>query len=224
VSYWHVELPRHDILLAEGLECESYLDTGNRGAFANGGGAVMLHPEFAPPEKALRVWEAEACAALVRDGAELEAARSLLLERAGRFGHRLTRDPALRLIAGRREIAADCAREGRMLSATLPKATRRVRLVSRRFVPAHARPESDDWRGLGVAVTRVWLDEVEIARDDTRLEAGWHAPEAAWRWTEGAATLAVGTARRVRVEWADAGLYWDERDVPASLRARYAGR
>jgi hypothetical protein len=224
VSYWHVELPRHDILLAEGLECESYLDTGNRGAFANGGGAVMLHPDFAPPEKALRVWEAEACAALVRDGAELEAARSLLLERAGRFGHRLTRDPALRLIAGRREIAADCAREGRMLSATLPKATRRVRLVSRRFVPAHARPESDDWRGLGVAVTRVWLDEVEIARDDTRLEAGWHAPEAAWRWTEGAATLAVGTARRVRVEWADAGLYWDERDVPASLRARYAGR
>jgi V8-like Glu-specific endopeptidase len=31
--YWHVELPRHDLLWAEGLAVESYLDTGNRGAF-----------------------------------------------------------------------------------------------------------------------------------------------------------------------------------------------
>ena len=38
VTYWHLELPRHDVLLAEGLPAESYLDTGNRGAFANGGG------------------------------------------------------------------------------------------------------------------------------------------------------------------------------------------
>ncbi len=46
VTYWHVELEAHDVLLAEGLPCESYLDTGNRGAFANGGGAVHLHPVF----------------------------------------------------------------------------------------------------------------------------------------------------------------------------------
>jgi hypothetical protein len=98
-----------------------------------------------------------------------------------------------------------------------------VRLLSRRFAPAHARPESDDWRSLGVAVTRVWLDDEEIALDDPRLEDGWHAPEATWRWTDGAATLAVGTARRVRVEWAEAGLYWDERDVLAALRARMTG-
>jgi hypothetical protein len=36
VAYWHVELDRHAVLLAEGLPCESYLDTGNRGAFADG--------------------------------------------------------------------------------------------------------------------------------------------------------------------------------------------
>lgn len=40
VSYWHVELPRHDVLLAEGLPCESYLDTGNRSALSNGGRAT----------------------------------------------------------------------------------------------------------------------------------------------------------------------------------------
>ena len=33
VIYFHVELDAHDILLAEGLPAESFLETGNRGAF-----------------------------------------------------------------------------------------------------------------------------------------------------------------------------------------------
>ncbi len=33
ITYWHVELETHDALVAENLPCESYLDTGNRGAF-----------------------------------------------------------------------------------------------------------------------------------------------------------------------------------------------
>ena len=33
VTYWHVELESHDILLAEGLPAESYLEMGNRGFF-----------------------------------------------------------------------------------------------------------------------------------------------------------------------------------------------
>ena len=37
ITYWHLELDRHDVLLAEGLPCESYLDTGNRSAFDRGG-------------------------------------------------------------------------------------------------------------------------------------------------------------------------------------------
>jgi collagen type I/II/III/V/XI/XXIV/XXVII alpha len=70
VTYYHVELPRHDVLLADGLPTESYLGTGDRGNFANGGGPIALHPDFAS-----RVWEAEACAPLVVTGPELEAAR-----------------------------------------------------------------------------------------------------------------------------------------------------
>ena len=35
VTYWHVELETHDILLAENLPAESYLDMGNRGFFEN---------------------------------------------------------------------------------------------------------------------------------------------------------------------------------------------
>jgi collagen type I/II/III/V/XI/XXIV/XXVII alpha len=38
VTYWHVELPRHAVILAEGLPCESYLDTGNRAVFGSGMG------------------------------------------------------------------------------------------------------------------------------------------------------------------------------------------
>ena len=77
VTYWHVELPHHDVLLAEGMPCESYLDTGNRGAFDNGAGPTMLHPDFAR-----RVWQEAACAELVMDGPDLQAARFLLLARA----------------------------------------------------------------------------------------------------------------------------------------------
>jgi hypothetical protein len=35
VTYWHVELPCHDVILANRLPVESYLDTGNRRHFAN---------------------------------------------------------------------------------------------------------------------------------------------------------------------------------------------
>ena len=41
VTYFHVELPVHDVLIAEGLRCESYLETGNRAAFANGTAIVF---------------------------------------------------------------------------------------------------------------------------------------------------------------------------------------
>ncbi len=42
VTYYHLELAAHDVILAEGLACESYLDTGNRAAFAGGGETCRL--------------------------------------------------------------------------------------------------------------------------------------------------------------------------------------
>ena len=44
VEYFHVELDRHDVLFAEGLAAESYLDTGNRAAFASEKGEGSLDP------------------------------------------------------------------------------------------------------------------------------------------------------------------------------------
>ena len=71
VSYYHVELAQHDVILAEGLPVESYLDTGDRSDFANGGGPVRLHPDFN-----VLAWEALGCALLVMTGPELDAARA----------------------------------------------------------------------------------------------------------------------------------------------------
>ncbi len=73
VTYYHVELPRHDVLLAEGLPAESYLDTGDRANFANGGAVMRLHPDFAS-----RVWEAEGCAPLVVSGPVVAGVRRRL--------------------------------------------------------------------------------------------------------------------------------------------------
>jgi ELWxxDGT repeat protein len=75
ITYWHVELPRHAVLLAEGLAAESYLETGQRDAFANGGAAVRLHPDFAA-----RVREAQACAPIMVTGPVVAALRARLSE------------------------------------------------------------------------------------------------------------------------------------------------
>lgn len=46
ITYHHIELARHDILLANGLPAESYLDDGRRDCF-EGGAVIRLHPDFA---------------------------------------------------------------------------------------------------------------------------------------------------------------------------------
>lgn len=59
-TYSHIESPRHDVLAAEGLPTEFYLDTGDRSNFSNGGGPVRLHPDFSEC-----MWEAMGCAPLL---------------------------------------------------------------------------------------------------------------------------------------------------------------
>ena len=80
ITYHHVELDRHDVMLANGMPAESFLDTGNREQFINGGDVVALHPDFSA-----RLWEMNGCAPLVLTGPVLEKAR-----------RRLTAEPARR--------------------------------------------------------------------------------------------------------------------------------
>jgi hypothetical protein len=79
VTYYHVELSAHDVLLAEGLPAESYLDTGDRANFSNGGEVTRLFADFAAPglDPAF-VRDARSYAPLVVHGPELEAARRIV--------------------------------------------------------------------------------------------------------------------------------------------------
>ena len=80
-TYYHVELPLHDVLLAEGLPCESWLDTGNRSMFANAAVAQAWFDECPGADAATTAdtaWATKACAPLVTGGAALVAARRRL--------------------------------------------------------------------------------------------------------------------------------------------------
>ena len=201
VTYWHVELAKHDVLYAEGVPAESYLDTGNRSAFANGGAVMDLHPDFAR-----HVWETGACAPLVLDGSQLAAAKRRLLARANAVGQMTTDDPLLSVLTNGRKLTT--ARDGTTWRARLPKTTRNIRLVSRTWIPAHTQADTDDLRTLGVAISRLWLDQCEVDLDSQVFASGWHAREADWRWTDGDAWLAPGAAREVAFEVAMTGTYW----------------
>jgi autotransporter passenger strand-loop-strand repeat protein len=79
VTYHHLELDRHDVILAEGLPAETYLDTGRRAAFAHRGGVVQAHPVFAPePDDAVLRWEAAGYAPLAVTGPAVDRARARL--------------------------------------------------------------------------------------------------------------------------------------------------
>jgi hypothetical protein len=87
VTYYHIELPVHDVLLAEGLPAESYLETGGRFAFQNGGGAMQLHPDFAPDEARVgMVWRNFGYAPLIGSNGEVDRVRARLACQAQMLG------------------------------------------------------------------------------------------------------------------------------------------
>jgi hypothetical protein len=73
VTYWHIELAEHAIILAEGLPAESFLDTGNRGMFDNATASSVAA-------------RAKACAKLVERGPVLASVRAHLAARAAALG------------------------------------------------------------------------------------------------------------------------------------------
>jgi hypothetical protein len=79
ITYHHLEFDRHDIILAEGLPTESYLDTGNRHMFENQPLPIALHPNFAARGAH------DGCAPRVSRGAVLATAQAALQQRAAGF-------------------------------------------------------------------------------------------------------------------------------------------
>jgi hypothetical protein len=200
VTYFHVELDVHDIVLAEGLPAESYLDTGNRWMFQNAGVAMPLHPDLAHD---MSRRHAESCLPLVCDATRVEPVWRRLAQRAEQLGLRLPPagvtigDPALCLLAEGRRILPVSTANGRYVFV-LPRDQGVVRLMSRCAVPSATTPWTDERRRLGVMVRalvlRVGSAIKPIPLDHPALHEGWWAPERngpseLYRWTNGSAVL-----------------------------------
>jgi hypothetical protein len=174
VTYFHVELDRHNIILAEGLACETYLDAGNRGALYEESGVR------APPGKPF--------ARLVTGGPKLAAIRRRLHEIALAQGFTLTYQPVLRAVAeGRTALPRISMASGRRVARfTLPAKTRAVTLLSRCASPADTNPESEDRRDLALC-----LAQAKAGRDILTPGDGWlsRAPADDGIWMGAAADL-----------------------------------
>jgi len=198
-QYFHVELDSFDILLADGLPAESYVDMGNRSMFENAD-TVDLHPDFTAKTDGSRP-ELEGIT-VQRSGAAVEAARKQLLKRAASMTQSVrVSDPDLRVEVNGQEVRAEAA-EGQIegvMRFVLPAGTQAsdLRILSRssvvRDTTFHARR---DLRQIGVGLARVTIEDAAGRRDidlqDARL-SGMHPSQdvhgVAMRWTNGAATI-----------------------------------
>jgi hypothetical protein len=185
VSYYHVELERHSVLVADGMSAESYLDTGNRGDFE---GTDHDPAQAGVEETAARlIWAEQACAPLHVRGPVVAEVRRMLDARIAEMGLQGPFDPELRLVVDGQEIRPQPI--GDAWQFNLPEQVGGARLVSLAHVPMVTADLSDDRRCLGVPVVRMLIDGRPVALDAPFLHGGWHAPEDGLRWTTGMAAL-----------------------------------
>lgn len=184
VTYFHIELAQHDLLVAEGLAAESYLDTGNRRDFDDAARDVM---SVADERKVRHVWTEKSCLPLHVSGPAVVQARAMLRRRATKMGFSNVYEPELRLRVDGREVLPVAFGEGWHFE--LPRVTVGAKLQSNSYIPAMIAPGSSDHRCLGVPVTRMMIDGKRVSPNASFLTSGWHQPEDELRWTTGLAQL-----------------------------------
>lgn len=229
-DFYHVELPQHSVIVSEGLQSESYLDTGNRGTFENSVIRTM-RPHFAGGIVLAggKSWAKDAAAPLTTDRASVEPVWNALAARAEELGYaadasapatEVVTDPALRLVTADGREIRPVRHTGSVYSFMVPAAADSVRIVSHTSRPADVvGPFCDDRRDLGVLVGEI---SVTNGRDRQALTAhqaadaidGWQDAEGtAARWTAGNALLSLGEkseglfAKMVEIEVLAAGPY-----------------
>jgi hypothetical protein len=205
IEYFHIELETHAVLVAEGLPTESYLDTGNRGFFANANEPLVLHPDLSNPAD-FPTREEASCMPFVWDENSVRPVWESLAERAADLGRplrsiRTTEDAQLCIIAQNRTLRPFCVENG-IYRFLLPNGTKEVCVVSRSASPTDIRPWLQDPRRLGVCVTRILLrsdcnNVQQVPLDHPSLAQGWWMLERSnagiWRWTDGEGVLPLLT-------------------------------
>ena len=208
VSYWHVELDSHDILIANNLPAESYLAMANRGFFEERRG--LLPAMLEGRERT----HADFCRPVVLDGPILAFARQRLMERAEASGWTPSRDADLHLVVDgevHRRVE-----EGGAAVFRFPASARDVQLLCNTFFPALV-GHNENSRKLGVMLVSLEFGSVsdgelrQISLGDVRLRDGIHQLENhdgnLRRWTNGELVLDPQ--------------FWDVQKGQAALRVTY---
>jgi hypothetical protein len=189
VTYWHVELDSHDVLIAENLPAESYLEMDNRTFFAEAGIVTLGATPDAPSAT-----HADFCRPFLAGGPIVDLVRSRLRERAMAAGWTLSdgQMAGLHVVADGLVVRPDV--DGLAARFVLPADATDVWLVSETGIPSQL-GIGDDGRRLGVCLRGLSIDDGltsrrDVALDDTHLCVGFHACEdGIRRWTAGRARL-----------------------------------
>ena len=191
VTYFHVELDRHEVLLAENVAVESYIDTGNRSMFAQTSGTPRRDPVFGRGTQ----WDASAYAPLCLGGATLREIRQELHERACALGYAARTLTDIALWSGSGKLLRIGGTDA-YPAFRLAGEGGRIAIRSPRFVPAEFTAGSSedpaDERLLGIALRGIQLDEAFLPVG--RLAIAGFYPRAAddiADWTDGNAEIQV---------------------------------
>ncbi|WP_375466175.1 Hint domain-containing protein [uncultured Methylobacterium sp.] len=192
VTYWHVELDSHDLLVAENQPAESYLDLGNRNFFGQG---TVIDIDAVPDatEAAART-HADFCRPFHDGGALVEVVRAQSRLRAETLGWKRVEPDTWADV--HLEVDGRIVRpKSRGLSAcfVLSADARDVWLVCPTSVPCHV-SDTLDARALGLCLSGLSLNDGlgearPVALDDPLLCLGFHAMSPGHRWTAGRAWL-----------------------------------
>ena len=190
ITYWHIELEGgHDIILAENLPCESYIEMRNRSFFAEAD-VTVLH---ASPDPHV-VTHADFCRPFHQDGSMVAFVRERLAARSLDLGWTLAEEPFADLhliVDGLRVQAETSDLSARFLVSAGAKD---VWLVSNTTVPAEI-GIAPDLRSLGVCVGGLVIDDGfgsprTMQADHPLLSVGFHDIESGpQRWTAGRSRL-----------------------------------
>ncbi len=185
VTYYHIELDRHDVVLADGMPAETYLDNGNRGQ--------LYH------ERGKRGACRTPCAPLITSGPQLAAIRRRLHNIALQAGFTLTYHHSLRGVAAQKSLLPEiAARAGKRLARfTLPASATTLALAARSATPADTNPDSEDRRQLGICLHAIAAGQRKLPLP-SHLGQGWFARAAGdagvWMGGSGEILLPPGMA------------------------------
>ena len=169
LAYFHLELETHDVIIAEGVPAESFLDDRNRNMFQNASEYGAIYPGSAHEP-------GRYCAPRRSEGPEVAALRERLARRSEACGYGRSGVITIALAAG-------------IASFIVPAWVGTLHLVSE-----FGRIEGD-LRWLGALITAISIDGRELGLQGPGFADGWNAPEShegrLVRWTTGDARLMV---------------------------------